>query len=73
MGNLSALLCKTGFILYENKGKTHSIEFTKERQKQVIEIKEKILDDLEKSYLPESPATPVQCTQCEYLNHCNDR
>jgi hypothetical protein len=23
--------------------------------------------------MPDSPATPAQCTQCEYLNHCNDR
>lgn len=67
------LSCPTGFILYESKGKTHHIEFTPKQQKQVIEIRDKIFNDLEKSYLPDSSATPAQCTQCEYLNHCNDR
>lgn len=67
------LPCEKGFILYENKGKTHTIQFTSERQNQVINTRDKILNDLEKSYLPDSPATPAQCTQCEYLNHCNDR
>ncbi|CAC9437954.1 hypothetical protein BSPLISOX_3151 [uncultured Gammaproteobacteria bacterium] len=67
------LPCQIGFILYENKGKTHQINFDKNRIQQVVIIRDKILSDLDNSYMPDSPATPAQCTQCEYLNHCNDR
>ena len=66
-------LCQTGFILYESKGKTHQINFDKKRIQQVIIIRDKILSDLDNSYMPDSPATPSQCTQCEYLNYCDDR
>ena len=67
------LPCDKGFILYTNKGKTNPIVFKSKDKEQVIFIRDRILDNLEKSYLPDSPATPAQCTQCEYLNHCNDR
>ena len=67
------LLCEKGFILYEAKGKTQVIKFNKKQAQQVKNIRNKIFNDLEKSYLPDSPATKFQCTQCEYLNHCNDR
>lgn len=67
------LPCKQGFILFEDKGKTHPIVFKPKDKEQVIVIRDHILNDFEKSCLPDSPATPAQCTQCEYLNHCNDR
>ncbi len=67
------LPCQMGFILYETRGKTHQINFDEKRIQQVMIIRDKILNDLENSYMPDSPATPAQCTQCEYLNHCNDR
>lgn len=65
--------CQTGFILYENKGKTHRIQFTQSLRQQVIDVRDKIFQDLENAYFPDSSASPAQCTQCEYLNHCNDR
>lgn len=64
---------KQGFILFESKGKTHPIAFTPQHRERVIAIRDQILNNLEKSYLPDSTATPAQCTQCEYLNNCNDR
>ncbi len=67
------LPCRQGFILFENRGKTHPIVFKLKDKEQVIVIRDHILNNLEKSYLPDSPATPAQCTQCEYLNLCNDR
>lgn len=67
------LTCKKGFILFENKGTTHSIDFKPDDKERVVMIRDTILENLEKSYFPDSPATPAQCTQCEYLNHCNDR
>ncbi len=67
------LSCRQGFILFESRGKTYPIVFTPKDKEQVIVVRDHILSDLEKSYLPNSPATPAQCTQCEYLNHCNDR
>lgn len=67
------LPCKQGFILYESKGKTIPITFTVELHKQVMNTRDKILANLKNAILPDSSATPAQCTQCEYLNHCNDR
>ncbi len=67
------LACRHGFMLFEHKGKTHPITFTAEHKAQVKRIRDRILDDLEQSVLPDSSATQAQCTQCEYLNHCNDR
>lgn len=67
------LPARKGFILFESKGKTHPIVFKTEYREQVVMVRDDILNNLEKSYLPDSSATPAQCTQCEYLNHCNDR
>lgn len=67
------LICDQGFILLGEKGKTYPVTIDAPAEKKVVEIRDKIFNDLEKSCLPDSPATPAQCTQCEYLNHCNDR
>ncbi|ORU95109.1 MAG: hypothetical protein A6F71_10625, partial [Cycloclasticus sp. symbiont of Poecilosclerida sp. M] len=66
-------LFRKGFILYEQKGKTMPIIVQPKHRQQVLNLRDKILDDLEQACLPDSPATPAQCTQCEYLNYCNDR
>lgn len=67
------LVCNKGFILFGQKGKTFPINIDYSMEKKVMKISQNILNDLEKSCLPDSSATATQCTQCEYLNHCNDR
>ena len=71
--NHYGLPCRQGFVLFERARKTHPVLFTPEHQREVLRIRDRILGDLEKSILPHSSATQAQCTQCEYLNHCNDR
>ena len=67
------LVCDKGFVLLGEKGKTYPVEVDSDMEKQVLKIRDRIFNDLEKSYTPDSSATPAQCTQCEYLNYCNDR
>lgn len=67
------LPCKTGFILYEERGKTHTVNFTEKSKQQVKNVRNKIIKGLENALMPHSSATASQCTQCEYLNYCNDR
>lgn len=67
------LACDKGFILFDKNGKTHPIKIDDKMRKKVLDVRDKITTDLAKSYLPDSSATPAQCTQCEYLNYCNDR
>lgn len=67
------LPCKRGFILYEQKGKTQPITFTEVNKQRVLKIRDKIIEGLSAGLMPFSSATPAQCTQCEYLNYCNDR
>ena len=66
-------LFRKGFILYEQKGKTVPILIQEQHRQQVLSIRDTILADLKQACLPDSPATATQCTQCEYLNYCNDR
>lgn len=67
------LVCNNGFILLGAKGKAYPIIVDAVAERKVLEIRDEIFMNLEKSYLPDSSATFAQCTQCEYLNHCNDR
>ena len=65
--------CKTGFILYEEKGKTYTVNFTEDDKNQVLKVRDKIIKGLGTALMPNSSASASQCTQCEYLNYCNDR
>lgn len=65
--------CKKGFILFEQKGKTITINFTEKHKQNVLKIRNEILQSLSGSLMPHSSASSAQCTQCEYLNYCNDR
>ena len=67
------LPCNVAFIVSGRKGKTHYIDVKTLYREQVIDIRNKIVAYMEKSYMPGSSATHNQCTQCEYLNYCNDR
>lgn len=65
--------CPRGFVVIEEKGKTWPVELTEARIAEVISIREAISSNLERARMPDSGATNAQCSQCEYLNYCNDR
>ncbi|MCC5816494.1 MAG: CRISPR-associated protein Cas4 [Leptospira sp.] len=43
------------------------------KRDEIINIRSSILQTYETMLMPESPASIHKCTQCEYLNLCNDR
>ena len=63
----------TAFILFEKKGKTHKISVDKKLKQQVISQVQQILNMLQEGNKPDSSASQQQCTQCEFINYCNDR
>ena len=67
------IFCQKGFILAGKKGKCYPIEITDSYRNEVLQTRDKILLQFDKSYLPDSSASSSQCVQCEYLNYCNDR
>jgi len=67
------LPCHQGFILFEQKGKTYPVQMSENNKQNVKITRDKIIKNLEKGLMPNSSATASQCSQCEYLNYCNDR
>ena len=65
--------CRRAFVVIEEKGKTWPVEMTPSRIAEVLRIRGEISRNLERCRMPDSSATNAQCTQCEYLNYCNDR
>lgn len=66
------LECKRGFLLFGDKGKTHPVAVDDEKRERLLKILEEIRENLDGG-IPFSPASIHQCTQCEFLNLCNDR
>jgi len=64
---------RRAFVVTEEKGKTWPVEITEQLVGDIIRTRDVILGNLARSRLPDSPASHAQCTQCEYLNYCNDR
>jgi CRISPR-associated exonuclease Cas4 len=63
----------TAFVLFEQKGKTHKIEVNKKLKQKVTKKINEITFMLSTAQMPDSPASQGQCSQCEFLNYCNDR
>lgn len=62
-----------GYFLYEKSGKTRRIILTSQIRSQVTRTTHALLRLFQAPHMPDSPASIPQCTQCEYLNFCNDR
>jgi CRISPR-associated exonuclease Cas4 len=73
LADMRAKPCPRAFVVIEQRGKTWPVEIMPSHIDQVIRIRNEILNNLERACMPDSAATDAQCTQCEYLNHCNDR
>ena len=61
------------FILFEKKGKTHKITVDSKLKQKVINQVKIIINMLKDGNKPDSSASQQQCTQCEFINYCNDR
>lgn len=64
--------CQCGFIA-ESEKKLHRVNFSDQLTGEVLQKAAEIRNMLIKGTKPVSPATLRQCTNCEFLNHCNDR
>lgn len=65
--------CQICFLLIGKKGKAHLIEITPDLRMEYYRLLEKINDSFKSSIMPHSSATIHQCSQCEFINFCNDR
>ena len=63
----------TGFVLFEKNGKTVPIKVTDADKTEVKKIVTEIIQMIKLGRLPHSSADDTKCTQCEFLNYCNDR
>ncbi len=64
--------CPYGFLA-EGKKSLHKIVFTQSMKNDVLSSIREIQTMVRKGIKPDSPASINQCTNCEYLNRCNDR
>ncbi len=64
---------KTAFIIYSNNMKFYKIEITPKHKKYFFEIIRSIEKIVKNDILPNSSADEAKCSQCEYLNYCDDR
>ncbi len=64
---------KTAFISYSNNLKLHKINITPKIKDDFFDTIKKIEKILENDIFPNSSANEAKCTQCEYLNYCDDR
>ena len=62
-----------GFVLYEKNGKTAPVKVTDKDKAEVVTIVGEIIQMIKIGRLLYSSADDGKCTQCEFLNYCNDR
>lgn len=62
-----------GFICFDKKAKTIPIELTTNIRNDFFNLVDEIIDLIKDGKLPNSNAEDEKCTQCEFLNYCNDR
>ncbi len=62
-----------GFLVYGDNGKTYTIFYDDEKKDKIKKLIDTIRNMIESQKMPSSSATEHQCSQCEFLNYCNDR
>lgn len=62
-----------GFISFEKSAKTVPIKIDEKLKNELLNIVEDIIKLIKSEKLPNSSAEDEKCTQCEFLNYCNDR
>ena len=64
---------KRGFIIYSNNIKFYQIILDEKLKNNFSKTLKNIEKILENGILPNSSASEAKCSQCEYLNYCDDR
>jgi CRISPR-associated exonuclease Cas4 len=64
---------KEAFVVYSNNLKLHHINITPKIKKDFIKTLDNIKNILDKGIFPNSSASEAKCSQCEYINFCDDR
>ncbi len=72
-GDEFAKSSQEGFIVHQKKGLVYHVPFTQSITIDFENTLRKLNEVLSSSLLPFSSASYSQCTQCEFLNFCNDR
>lgn len=62
-----------GFIIYSNNSKAKEIEFNASLKNEFFKVLDSIKKIIDNGNMPFSSATENKCSQCEYINFCNDR
>lgn len=64
---------KQAVIIYDKYVKIFKIQITKKLEQDFLNTLNKIKQIKENNLLPQSSASEAKCTQCEYINYCDDR
>ena len=64
---------KQAFIIYGKNLKFHKIKITTKYKNDFFKIIDKINYIVDTEIFPNSSANEKKCSQCEYLNYCDDR
>lgn len=62
-----------GYLIYGKNARVEEIFITIKDKEKVIDLISTLYLTINKSILPDSPASILKCSQCEYLIFCNDR
>ena len=62
-----------GYIIFGNNLKFYKIKITNKHKKDFFDVVNKIDYIIENEIFPNSSANENKCSQCEYLNFCDDR
>ncbi|MCX8000231.1 MAG: CRISPR-associated protein Cas4 [Leptospiraceae bacterium] len=62
-----------GFIVSGRNAKVQEIFISEKEKLEIVETINKVKQIREMGLLPDSPASAAKCSQCEFLNYCNDR
>jgi len=61
------------FVIYQNNIKLHQIQITDTIKQSFMDTLDKIKQIESSGVFPNSSANEYKCSQCEYLNFCDDR
>jgi CRISPR-associated exonuclease Cas4 len=64
---------RQAFIIYSNNIKFHRVNITSKHEKDFFNVIKSIKGIVSDEILPNSSADQNKCSQCEYLNYCDDR
>jgi CRISPR-associated exonuclease Cas4 len=64
---------KQAFIIYSNNMKLFHINITEQMKQDFFKTIKEIEKIVDNQIFPNSSANERQCSQCEYLNYCDDR